>query len=278
MDDATIRRALAAAGDTTVRAFQKARGLAVDGIVGPATTAALEAVLAANDNKTAPGTGQVFIPGLLITDVKKLCPRANALWATALVAGWADVVRLGKLTTATRARHFLAQTAEESGGFTVFQENLQGYTAARLMQVWPSRFKTLASAQPYAHNAEALANLVYGGRKDLGNILPGDGWRYHGMGPLQATGRAWAEKLSKATGLLLVAHPELMLTPEIGWKTSAACWDLIGANAFADKGDLAGETKRINGGLTNLAERQRYLTIANGLKLAPVAAPVAMAA
>ena len=51
------------------------------------------------------------------------------------------------------------------------------YTAERLVQVWPSRFPTAASAAPYAHNPKALADIVYGGRG--GNVAgTDDGWSY----------------------------------------------------------------------------------------------------
>lgn len=201
---------------------------------------------------------------LTAAHVKQLAPTADPRWASALVATWSDIVRIGELSTPTRRRHFLAQTAEESGGFRVFQENLD-YSAKRLTEVWPSRFPTIAAAAPFARNPEALADKVYGGRKDLGNAQPGDGWRYRGRGPIQATGRAWAERLSKILGIDLVAHPERMLEPVTGWTAAAAIWAASGANAFADRGDFEGETRRINGGSTNLAERRRYLARAQAI-------------
>ena len=40
-------------------------------------------------------------------------------------------------------------------------ENLS-YSAQRAHEVWPTRFSTVASAEPYAHNPRALGNKVYG--------------------------------------------------------------------------------------------------------------------
>lgn len=198
---------------------------------------------------------------LTAAHVKRLAPSADPRWAASLVATWGEVVRIGQLSSVVRRRHFLAQTAEESGGLRVFQENLN-YSARRLTEVWPTRFRTLAEAAPFARNPEALAERVYGGRKDLGNSQPGDGWRYRGMGPIQSTGRAWAERLTAILGTDLVAHPERMLDPATGWPAAAAIWAASGANGFADRGDVVGETRRLNGGLTNLAERRRYLALA----------------
>lgn len=90
------------------------------------------------------------------------------------------------IDTPARVAHFLAQVGVESGGLARVEENLS-YSAERLMTVWPSRFKTLAAAQAYARNPEALANKVYGGR--MGSTQPGDGWRYRGRGLKQLTGR-----------------------------------------------------------------------------------------
>lgn len=86
--------------------------------------------------------------------------------------------------------YILATIAHETGQkMQPIEENLN-YSAKRLTEVWPKRFPTLASAKPYASNPKALAGKVYGGRKELGNTQPGDGWRYRGRGLPQITGRA----------------------------------------------------------------------------------------
>lgn len=82
------------------------------------------------------------------------------------------------------------------------------YSARRMTEVWPSRFRTIASAQPYARNPRKLANKVYGGR--MGNHLPDDGWRFRGGPGPQLTGRANYEKfgLEEMTEAQLV-DPEI---------------------------------------------------------------------
>lgn len=90
----------------------------------------------------------------------------------------------------------LAEAYHETGGrMQPVEENLN-YSARRMGQVWPKRFPTTASAQPYAGNPRALANKVYGGR--LGNVAPDDGWRYRGRGLAQITGRANYSKFGLA--------------------------------------------------------------------------------
>lgn len=62
---------------------------------------------------------------------------------------------------------------------------------------------------------EAIANLIYGGewgRKSLGNIQPGDGWKFRGRSWPQLTGRANYQKADDALDLggALMASPDLI--------------------------------------------------------------------
>lgn len=82
---------------------------------------------------------------------------------------------------------FLAQTAEESGRFTRYVEDLD-YSEQRLMVVWPSRFDE-SNASEYAFQPEKLANLVYADRLGNGDTASGDGWKFRGRGFIQLTGK-----------------------------------------------------------------------------------------
>ena len=115
------------------------------------------------------------------------------------------------ITTPLLVAHVMAQISHECGAGHDVVENLN-YTAGRMMQVWPSRFPTMASAAPYAGNPRALANKVYNGR--MGNA-PGsdDGWNFRGRGASQTTGREGYARLAKATGLDLLHHPDLVNDP-----------------------------------------------------------------
>lgn len=102
-----------------------------------------------------------------------------------------EILRQGAGLPAEHLAYILATAYHESGHDMVSKrENLTYTSAARIRQVWPSRFATAAAAQPYVRNPEKLANFVYGNRDDLGNIHKGDGWKYRGAGLVQITGRA----------------------------------------------------------------------------------------
>ena len=153
------------------------------------------------------------------------------------------------LHTATEQADFLAQISEESGGGTETSENLN-YSAPRLVQVWPSRFPTVATALPFAHNPKALADNVYGGR---GGNRPGtdDGWTFRGRGLIQTTFRNNYEMTGKLTGLDLIANPDLLSDPMHCLACALAFWKNANLNPIADAGNFKLETLRLNGGYTN---------------------------
>lgn len=147
---------------------------------------------------------------------------------------------------------FLGQVLHESGMLERLEENLS-YSAERMCQIWPTRFQSLARASPYARNPEALANKVYGGR--LGNVEPGDGWKYRGRGLLQVTGRDNYAMVSKAVGLDLVSKPELLAQPAIALRASIAWWERrIPDDAM---GNITRVTKLVNGGTIGLEHRKQ---------------------
>lgn len=147
----------------------------------------------------------------------------------------------------------LAQCGHESADMTRLEESLW-YSAERLVQVWPSRFPTVAAAQPYVGNPEALANNVYAGR--MGNDKPGDGWRYRGRGCIQLTGRYNYKRFAAALRELHpMTTPDAILEPE--YAALAACWyyhEHVPAGASVEQA-----TRAINGGTHGLEDRQsRY--------------------
>lgn len=174
--------------------------------------------------------------------------------------------------TPLRLAHFLAQTAQESGGFARLRENLS-YSAERLVAVWPSRFPTVAAAAPFARNPRALAAKVYDGR--LGNDRPGDGWTFRGWGPGQITGRGNTTRVAELTGFALLTTPSLMDDPGVGTACALALWEDRGCNALADSDDVAAVTRRWQGGQLALAERTAWLAKAKAaLAAAPDAPPL----
>ena len=159
------------------------------------------------------------------------------------------------ISTPVRQAFFVGQCAHESNNFTRLEEGLN-YSASRLMAVWPSRFPTLDAAAPYANNPEKLANKVYGGRADLGNKEDGDGFKFHGRGCIQLTGRDLYERCGEAIGADLINQPQLLVEPHYAALSAAWFWNKKGLNALADSKDYDTMTKRINGGLNGQDDRK----------------------
>lgn len=160
-----------------------------------------------------------------------------------------------EITNIERVGMFLAQCSHESGGFTVLQENLN-YRAERLLQVFPKYFRGV-DIHDYEHNPQAIANRVYANRMGNGDEDSGDGWRYHGRGLIQLTGKDNYSRCSKEAWEddTLLDDPDELST--INGAVLSACWfwDDRGINGPSDRGDIAKVTKLINGGYTGLDDR-----------------------
>lgn len=159
------------------------------------------------------------------------------------------------LITPHRIAMFIGQCSEETGGFTVYSEDLN-YRAARLLAVFPSHF-TAAEAAEYAGSPIAIANRIYANRYGNGDEVSGDGWRFRGGGWLQVTFRDTYTALGKSVGMSPEAASDWARTSSTG-AAASACWYWGyhgGLNELADAWDIAGVTKKINGGLINLETR-----------------------
>jgi putative chitinase len=159
-----------------------------------------------------------------------------------------------QINTPTRQAAFIGQCGHESNSFKVLEENLH-YSAKGLMATWPSRFPDLTFAEKYANNPEAIANKVYGGRADLGNTEDGDGWRFHGRGVIQLTGRSNYKVCGDALGQPFTSQPSLLLELEWACMSAGWFWNKKGLNALADNEDWSTMTRRINGGTLGLTDR-----------------------
>lgn len=117
----------------------------------------------------------------------------------------------------------------------------------------------------------------YEGRKDLGNIYPGDGKRFEGRGLIQITGRINYKACSLAllSDLSLLTYPQLLEMPRMAALSAGWFWNTKGINVICDKPadwtitlknkrTIAGKntftklewiTVKINGGLNGHAER-----------------------
>lgn len=194
----------------------------------------------------------------MIEAIRAIAPDADAdLWADALERPMAEAA----IGTPLRVAAFLGQVAEESGRFTMLEERL-GYSAPRLMVVWPARFPSAAKANQYAMRPEKLANHVYAGRMGNGDEASGDGWRFRGRGLIQLTGRGNYAKFARDVGMRIETAAEWCGTPDGAAASACWYWTSRGINALADAWDIAGVTRTVNGGLTNLVQRVRYSDLA----------------
>lgn len=186
-------------------------------------------------------------------DILAICPTAKANIVDAMVEeGYKGAWERFGVTSPIATAKFMGQIAQESAGLTCLTENLN-YSAKRLCQVWPKRFKTLADAQPYAGNPEALANKVYGGR--MGNTKEGDGWRYRGRGLKQLTGFDNYKAEGEALGLDLIGDPDQVAKPDISFLTALSYFQRHIGKA-AETASVETITVAVNGGVNGLHERE----------------------
>lgn len=246
-DVETVQRLLNLSAEAGLFSIEEGR-LKTDGAYGGKTLAALMAFQRGVLGELAPsGKVEPNSPAM-----GKLCEalgdKVNAplLSLVYLRAADADVADLATHLEAVMARrhidtpmrraHFLAQIGHESGEL---------------------RFR-----------AEIANGEAYEGRRDLGNVQPGDGRRFKGRGLIQLTGRAnYAEY-----GRDIQREAELLAHPELLQEQTELCVDVAGwfwakrkLNALADADDLNTLTRRINGGLNGLDDRRRLLNRARSV-------------
>jgi len=154
-----------------------------------------------------------------------------------------------------RAAHLLGQAAHESAGFTITKENLYYSTPERIQAIWPSRFKTIADAEPYAKNPQALADKVYGGRG--GNN--GEGYKWRGRGFIQLTFRDNYRSFASDMRVPEVMNDPSLVETEYAFESAYWFFDKNGLFRMADNGigtdNIKAITKRVNGGHHGLDDR-----------------------
>jgi len=177
---------------------------------------------------------------------------------------------------------WIAQTAHESAGYVLLQENLN-YSSDGLCAIWPNRFAILGpdkkpvkkdgKNQPNKfalglhRKPEMIANVVYAARMGNGPIESGDGWKYRGRGLKQLTGKTNYTKCGEGLGIDLVSKPDLLLQPQYAVLSAVWFWVENKCGPLADADDFVGLTKRINGGTIGLEDRtKRYRAVLGTFK------------
>lgn len=131
------------------------------------------------------------------------------------------------ITTPPRLRHFLSQTAHESGG---------------------GRWKK-----------ELASGWDYEGRRDLGNNQPGDGPRFKGAGYIQLTGRSNYQDFADFIGDPDVMKGVEYVAEHYPFTSAGFWWQNNRMNELCDTNpSVAAVTLRVNGGSNGLQDRQMY--------------------
>jgi len=165
-----------------------------------------------------------------------------------------------EINTPLRLAHFLAQCGHESGGFKLVQENLN-YGAKGLMGIFKKYFPDEATALAYERKPEKIANVVYASRMGNGDKTSGDGWKFHGRGFIQLTGKDNYVAFGKSISEDMVANPDLVATK---YPLASAAWffNKNGLHKLADGGAtdavVTSITKRVNGGTIGLEDRIKH--------------------
>lgn len=172
----------------------------------------------------------------MITDsqLQQIMPTLPAAKRQAFLPFLNHAMQMFDISTPMREAAFLAQIAHESGELKFFEE-IWGPTAAQKRYEPPSDLA-----------------------KRLGNTQKGDGKRYKGRGPIQITGRFNYRKYGQLLNVDLEGNPDLAATTQIGFETAGQYWKMNGLNELADIPDFTAITRKINGGLNGLADREKY--------------------
>jgi len=187
--------------------------------------------------------------------LKKICPKTKESILTSYVDPLNNVGKYYNMfDDVRRIASFLAQVAHESGGFNFTKENLN-YSADGLQKVFGKYFPDAATANAYARQPEKIANRVYANRMGNGDEASGDGYKFCGRGLIQLTGRDNYTKYAAAVKRELDDAVAYLETPAGAASSAGWFWDVNKLNEFADKDNIIGMTKRINGGTNGIDDR-----------------------
>jgi putative chitinase len=230
--------------EKSVKEWQTKNGLTPDGVVGPSTLEKMGITSVIKEDVIIPSGGPLsleklkgHIPDSVIAQIPETATKFN-------------------ITNNLRLAHFLAQCGHESGGFKVFQENLN-YSVDGLKKIFPKYFPGNLS-ESYAKQPEKIASKVYGGRMGNGDESTKEGYKFRGRGFIQLTGKSNYTNFTKFIGEDCVANPDLVST-KYPLASAAFFFDSNKLWSICDKGadveTVTAVTKRVNGGVIGLSER-----------------------
>lgn len=169
-----------------------------------------------------------------------------------------EILPFYEINTVNRVAGFIAQCAHESNNFRVLQENLN-YSSKALDAIFGKYFvRAGRNAKEYHRQPEKIANVIYASRMDNGDTESGDGWRFRGRGVIQLTGRHNYTKFGSSLSITAEQAIKYVKTKKGALESACWFWDTNKINRYADKQDITGMTKRINGGTIGLADRKKH--------------------
>lgn len=203
-----------------------------------------------------------------VSVLKAAAPERDA----ASLAEWVDPIKRAcrrfEMTTIRRMASFIAVFLAHESNLRPVNESLNYSVDALLSKFSRSRISE-ADARRLGRKPgepalspdrqEAIANLIYGGefgRKQLGNVQPGDGWVFRGTSAGQLTGRSNFTRFAAAMKMTLDQALSFARTMEGGVMAAAWFWDENDINRLADTPGVDDETRKINGGTMGLADRK----------------------
>lgn len=165
---------------------------------------------------------------------------------------------LYQINTVERVSCFLGQYLHETSGFTKLVENTNYTSVERLQEIFPTKFTTIQIAASYAGKPVAIANRVYANRYGNGDEVSGDGYKYRGRGLCHLTFKDNYRACGADLKIDILAHPELLESPDIAVLVGCWYWQKNSLNGLADKDQFKTMTKIINGGYNGLENRISY--------------------
>jgi putative chitinase len=144
-----------------------------------------------------------------------------------------------------------------------FNATMEKYKINTSSQICMFLAQTLHESGSCRYVKELADGKAYEGRKDLGNVKPGDGVRYKGRGLIQITGLNNYTEISKAFGVDFVNAPEMLEQPHWAAMSAGWFWNSRKLNDIAKDNTedaFLKVTKKINGGTNGLEDRKSYWT------------------
>lgn len=197
------------------------------------------------------------VPVITAKLLHSIMPHLSLAHAEKFVAPLNAAFARYSINTPKRVAAFIGQTAVESNQFRHLEESLYYSSAVHLKKTFPKQFKTTDAAD-YTRKPEKLANYVYANRLGNGDIASGDGWKFRGRGLIQLTGRSNYQKFMDASGVNVIAKPELLSEPRYAALSAAWFWNRMKLNDWADKDNYRALTKRVNAAMLGFKDREAF--------------------